>query len=525
MPFPAPARFPGARPDYRTLAFVAALPLGLHLAAAASPSYGYFIDEFYYLACAKRLALGYVDHPPLSVWLLALVRAVLGESVIAIRLASFVAHSATVWLTGVLVARFGGGRTATVLAGLAVGLSPVLLALSGFYSMNAFEPVLWLLIVLAVMRIMETGESRGWLAVGLLVGLSLQNKHTAAAYLLALGVGVLATRTRRVLADRWLWAGAAIAALLVAPNIVWQALNGWPSIEFYRNAHLLKNVPASPLESIAAQILVNNPVALPLWLAGLFFLLAGPSSPKFRFIAVGYLVLLAMHVASGTSRPDRTAAAYPVLFAAGAVWLESGLRRLAGPGPGLARAVPAVCVALLVVSAAALVPIALPVLSPPALARYVETLGLNAQAERGKSSPIPQLLADRTGWESFVDDVARVYWTLTASERERVLFYAPSYGQAGAIELLGPARGLPEGRVIGSQNTYWHWSVGRVNTDVLIAVDAGEDTLRRLFADVREAGRSYCDYCMSWRNDNPIFLARGSIAPVDSVWPRARHYE
>jgi 4-amino-4-deoxy-L-arabinose transferase-like glycosyltransferase len=525
---PTPDRPHGSadtRADRRLLAALAALPLVLHVAAAQSPHYGYFIDEFYYVACTKRLAFGYVDHPPLAVWLLALTRAALGDSVVAIRLAAFLAHGATIWLSGLLAQRLGGGRTAILVAGAAVGFSPILLAMSGFYSMNAFEPVLWLLIVLAVMRTVETGESRGWLAVGLLTGLALQNKHTAAAYVLALGAGMLATRTRRVVADRWLWTGAAVAALVVAPNVVWQAANGWPSAEFYRNAHLLKNVPAPPLESVVAQVLVNNPVTLPLWLAGLVSLLAGPAASRFRFIGIGFLVLLAMHVASGTSRPDRTAAAYPVLYAAGAVWLESGLRRLAASRPVLARSVPAAAVGLTMASAAALVPIALPVLPPPTLARYVAALGLNAQAERGKSSPIPQLLADRTGWESFVDDVARVYRELAPADQEKVLFYAPSYGQAGALELLGPSRGLPAGRVIGSQNTYWHWSVGRVNTDVLIAVDAGEDTLRHLFADVREAGRSYCEYCMSWRNDNPIHLARGSIATVESVWPRARHYE
>jgi hypothetical protein len=132
--------------------------------------------------------------------------------------------------------------------------------------------------------------------------------------------------------------------------------------------------------------------------------------------------------------------------------------------------------------------------------------------------------ADRTGWESFVDDVERVYRRLPPEDQARVLFYAPSYGQAGAIELLGPARGLPD-RVIGSHNTYWHWSVGRTETEALIAVDPDPDLLRLLFAEVWEAGRSRCEYCMSWRDDNPIYVARRSITPVRSIWPKARHYE
>jgi hypothetical protein len=178
---------------------------------------------------------------------------------------------------------------------------------------------------------------------------------------------------------------------------------------------------------------------------------------------------------------------------------------------------------LILATSLALSPVTLPLLSPPATARLVAALGLNLAAERGKTSPIPQLLADRTGWESFVDDVARVYARLSPADRSNALIYGPAYGQAGSLELFGPSRGLPP--VIGAQNTYWHWSVGRTDSDVLIAVDADPDVLRKLFVQVWEAGRVRCDYCMSWRSDLPIFVARGQKVPLSAVWPRYRHYE
>jgi len=512
------------RRDWILLAMLSAIPLLAELAGLLSKDYGYFIDEFYFIACAKRLAFGYVDHPPLAPWGLAATRLVLGDALWAIRLPAYLATSATVWVTGLVVWRLGGARFATVLAGLTVGLSPVLLAMGSFYSMNAFEPLLWTLIVLTLVQIIQTGRARLWLFVGALIGLAFQNKHTVIVYLAALAVGVLATRTRRVLLDRWLWAGAAVAVVLAVPNVVWQVANGWPSIEFYRNAHLLKNVPATALASMAAQVLAMNPVAGPVWMAGLVYLLVHRDARELRFLGVAFLVLLALHVASQTSRPDRTSAAYPPLLAAGAVVIEGALRRLGERRPILARSVAVAVPAMVVLSALAVAPGVLPILPPPVTAKLAGALGLTAPAERGKSSPIPQLLADRTGWESYVDDVERVYRSLPAADLAQVVFYAPSYGQAGSLELFGPARGLPD-RVIGAQNTYWHWSVGRTNTDVLIAVDANPETLRQLFAEVWEAGRIRCDYCMSWRNDIPIFVARRSIAPIDSLWPRFRHYE
>ena len=268
------------------LAVLSAVPLVVQLAALLTPGYSYFIDEFYFLACAARPAFGYVDHPPLAPWILALTRPILGDSLLGLRAAAVLAGSATVWVTCLLVARLGGGRFATVLAGLTVGLAPLILAMSGFFSMNAFEPLLWMLIVLLVVRIVQTGQSRLWVAVGLLIGLSFENKHTAMAYVGALGLGILATRTRRILADRWVWAGAAVALLLAMPNIWWQIANGFPSLEFYRNAHFLKNVPSPPLRSLATLAVAMNPLTLPVWIAGFMFLLGRRDGKMFRFLGL-----------------------------------------------------------------------------------------------------------------------------------------------------------------------------------------------------------------------------------------------
>ncbi len=509
--------------DWLLLAVLSALPLLLYVASTLNANYGYFIDEFYYIACAKRLAFGYVDHPPLAPLILATTLPLVGDSLLGIRLAAFLAASATVWVTGLIGWQLGGRRFATVLAGLTVGFAPVSLAMSGFFSMNAFEPLLWSLVVWTLVRLVKTGDSRLWLLVGLFIGLAFENKHTVVMYIAALGVGVLLTPARRLLADRWLWLGAAVALGLALPNIAWQVANGWPSLEFYHNAQVLKNEPSPPLQSLVMQVLVMNPLALPVWIIGLGSLLFARTARPFRFLGLMFVVLLGIHVLSQTSRPDRMAAAYPVLFAAGAVAIERWLRALDSRGRLLASALRVAIPAVILAAALGLSPVVLPLLAPPPLARLTAALGLDASAERGKTSSIPQLLADRTGWESFVDEVERVYLSLPAADRANALIYGPSYGQAGSLELFGPSRGLPG--VIGAQNTYWHWSVGRTDSDVLIAVDADPDTLRRLFVDVWEAGRVRCDYCMSWRSDIPIFVARGQKVPLSTVWDHYRHYE
>src|SRR5205823_11695304 len=51
----------------RSTWIVAAVVVAFHLATATI--YGYHRDEFYYLASGRRLAWGYVDHPPLTPFL------------------------------------------------------------------------------------------------------------------------------------------------------------------------------------------------------------------------------------------------------------------------------------------------------------------------------------------------------------------------------------------------------------------------------------------------------------------------
>ena len=80
--------------------------------------YGIFRDELYYLACARHLDWGYVDHPPLSIALLAGIRAVFGESLFALRAAVALVAGGVSLLTADTARSLGGGPFAQRLAAL-----------------------------------------------------------------------------------------------------------------------------------------------------------------------------------------------------------------------------------------------------------------------------------------------------------------------------------------------------------------------------------------------------------------------
>src|ERR1700687_5324305 len=81
--------------------------------------YGYFRDEFDYMACGDHLAWGYVDQPPLVPFLIKISRLLLGDSLRSIRIIPALATSAAVILTAVIARELGGRRFAMVLSALA----------------------------------------------------------------------------------------------------------------------------------------------------------------------------------------------------------------------------------------------------------------------------------------------------------------------------------------------------------------------------------------------------------------------
>jgi hypothetical protein len=500
-------------------AILAAASFAVWLGAALLPRYGYFIDELYYIACSNRLAWGYVDHPPLSIAILRLARALLGDGRLALRLPPALFGALTVWLTARLARRLGAGGLGQAVAGGAVLAGPIFGVLFGFFSMNAIEALIWVGLAAILVEIEISRRPQLWLLFGALAGVGLENKHTILLFAFALGVGLVLTPARRHLASRWFWLGAAIAALLAVPNVLWQAAHGWPSLEFYRNADLYKNVPTPPLQVLFQQLLVTNPGVLPVWIAGLVFLWRRRDGAGLRHLAWIYIVLLGLMIAGRKSRPDRIAAVYPMLFAAGGAALEAVARtaRRAWLRVGLP--------VWILVWGLLLAPMGLPLLPPETLGRYLAAIGGTVQIERGegKRNAVPQYFADRLGWETLVYDVSAVVATLSSEDRKRAVIFAPAYGPAGAIEWLGRGRGLPP--VYCGQNSYHTWGPPPDPVDVAIVLGEDDRRLGELFEQVDLAGIHECDHCMPWRNQMPIWVVRRAKGRLAEAWPAMKHYE
>ncbi len=507
---------PLQRADWLMVAGLVVAKLAVH--AVNDPAYGYFRDELYYLACARQLDWGYVDMPPLAA-VYARAAIALGGSLFVLRAIAAAAGAGALVLTMAMARELGGRRFAMGLAGLAVLAAPVYLGIDSFLSMNAFEPVFWMGCAYALMCRVRSGDRRWWLVFGLLAGLGLENKHSMLLFGLSAAVALLLSAQRRDLLSPWLWAGGAIAVLLVLPNLVWQFQHGFPTLEDLRNVQATgKNVVLGPIAYLGRQVLMMHPVLLPVWLAGLWHYLAGQGA-RLRILGWLYLALLVtMIVLQG--KDYYLAPVYPMLLAAGAVAVEGWLSRMVS-----VRARQAVQVAIPLLIAVAAVPIAitvLPVLPPAQWGTVAARLGIPiVRNETGERSQLPQLLADRTGWEELVIQVADVYRALPVEERARTGIFAGNYGGAGAVDWFGPAHGLPA--VMSGHQTYFYWGARGFAGETMIVLESPRNRLEPACATLTEAARHDNPYGMGWEN-GPIWLCRGLKVSLPEVWPTLKFW-
>lgn len=256
-------------PDRRTslsdlkIPFLLAL-LQLLILVVFHERYDYFRDELYYIACSNHLAWGYVDQPPLSIGILWVTRSILGDSLNALRFLPALVLSVVVVLSALLARKLGGGKFAQGLAALSVVAAHGILGHGKLFSMNPFDVLFWALAGYVVIVILRDERPKLWLFYGVVVGLGLMNKYSIGFGIIGIVVGLVLTRHRKVLADKWFWLGAAIATLVFLPHILWEIFNGLPSLEFMRNASQIKNVHLSPVEFLVGQLKDMNVMNAPL---------------------------------------------------------------------------------------------------------------------------------------------------------------------------------------------------------------------------------------------------------------------
>ena len=480
------------------LVALAGVSFAVHMLVAGN--YGYFRDELYYIAAGRHLQAGYVDHPLLMGWLAALLRVTIGDSLVAIHIVPALACALLIVITGLMAREMGGGRVAQVVAGAATMFSLNFIATGSLFSMDVLDQLWWALISLIVIRLLRQDAPRLWLVVGLVAAVALLTKLTILFFGFALVLGLIVTPNRRYLRTRWLWLGGGIAFLGLLPYLIWNALNDWPTWEFWQE---YGGVGTNPVAFFVAQIGQMNPIAFPLVVAGLIFYFRKPGA-HYQLLGWTFIFSYLILTLLGT-KPYFLAPAYPIAFAGGAIAFEQW-----APRPRLAWIRPSY-IALLVLCGILLAPAVMPILP---LDTAIDIYG-----------PLPQVLSDRLGWDSLTRKVEKVYADLPSAQQKQVCILASNYGEAGALSQLAEPGNLPP--IISGHNNYYLWGPGTCTGQVLILVGYPPEDLKGIYASIVIADTQRCPHCVSFEQNLPIIVASDPVTPINVIqrWPSVKHFD
>ena len=388
---------------------------------------------------------------------------------------------------------------AQFVAGVAALFMIGFMATGSLFSMDVLDQLWWTLAGLIVARLLRRDAPRLWLLVGLVAAIALLTKLTVLFFGLALVLALVVTPERRYLRTPWPWLGGAIAFLGLLPYLLWNAANGWPTIDFWRH---YGGIGTSPVAFLTAQFGQMNPIALPLAGAGVGFYFSRTGA-RYRLLGwtfvFAYLVLTLLR-----TKPYFLAPAYPIVFAAGAVVFEGWRLR-----PRLAWIRPAY-VTLVALVGMLLAPAVMPILPPATVVRSYGHL--------------EQVLADRVGWDSLTHTVEQVYAGLPPAQRTQACIMASNYGEASAlVELVAPGR-LPP--VISGHNNYYLWGPGTCTGQVIIGVGYSPADFQAGYADVTLAAVEKCQSCVSFEREVPIVVgANPKISNILGQWGAVKHYD
>jgi len=447
-----------------------------------STNYELHRDAYLYLAQSDHLSWGYLSIPPLTPFVAHFWQLLFGSSVFAVRLIPAMIGALSILIIGQIVRELGGRTWSLMMACLAYLAAPAFLRTGSLFQPVSFDCLFWLLGTWAMVGLLRSENRKWWLILGIIFGLGFLNKYSIVFPALAFVIGLSLTKQRFLFRTRWLLFGAVAAFLIMLPNLLWQFNHNWPVVHHMTQLRDSQLIHVRLSDFLIMQAFMIFP-ALPVFLAGLFYVLFDKSAQRFRSMGFTYLVLLILLIIlSGKSY--YTLGIYPVFFFFGGV----AITRYTGGKLQWSRYVLAVLMVLITLP---ILPMSLPLLSYPAMVRYdqvISKMGMNDLLtwEDGTVHPLPQDYADMTGWKELADIVDSTFNALPSEEQKMTGIYAENYGEAGAIHYFNKHKDIPE--PISFNGSFLFWAPDSIRGSTLIYVNNDTTDVGKLFQEVTLAG-------------------------------------
>lgn len=512
--------------DTAILIYLACAKLLIHL--LTSTGYGYSGDELYYLGMMKHLDFGYVDIPPLVPLFMFISNAIVGTSLFAIHILPAIIGAVMVFFAGLLARELGGGRFAQGFTALMVLAAPSWLAVNSGFTYNPFHLLFVVIVFYLVARIIKQESPKRWLILGIIIGLGIMIKLSMIFIALALLVALVITSRRKSFIIRWPWLAMLIVIGICSPYLIWQWIHHWPLITYWHHYAQLRN-SITPFIFWQKLILDTNPISLPIWIGGLYYLLFHREGKQYRVLALIYLLLLVFFM-SMQFDPGMQVTSYFPLFAGGAVLLERLITKIRW------NWLKPVYAGILLLGGLILAPYYLPVLPIADYLNYAKTTsGIATVVKNGwfeQDTQLPSIFATRLGWPEMVKQIADIYHSLPEADRQKCVIYTSTYEEAGAIDFFGKAYGLPD--AISNHLTYHIWGPGKYSGAVAIAFGwrftklgggSYQLPLSGIYNEVTPSGIiNGSNYSTRFEQNLPSFICRKPNTSLKEEWKWLEYY-
>ncbi len=472
---------------------------------AVNPVYELQRDEYLHLNQASHLSWGYISLPPFTSWI-AFVIKLLGNGVFWVRFFPALFGALTIVLVWKMIEALGGSLYALCLGAAAITFS-VLVRLNILFQPNSTDIFFWTLFYYIIIKYVSTQNVKWLYAAGVAAGLGFLSKYNFAFLLLGLLPAMLFTAQRKLFAQKAFYISMAITFVIILPNLLWQYNNGFPTIR------QLGELAKTQLDNVERSAFIKDQLlyfinAVVLVLPALYALFFFSPFKKYRFIAIGYFISMALYTAL-RAKSYYAIGLYPVLIAFGAVFIEVALQA------GKKQYLRPVILLLVITLSLPLLYISLPYKSPAAIKAdnsLYKKVGM-LRWEDGKDHDIPMDFADMTGWKELAAKTDSVYALIP--DKEHTLVLCDNYGEAGAVNYYSRFKNI---NAVSFNADYIYWMPLEKNISNVIAIKFKSDTSlqreRQLFKMVQ----------LSAKLENPDAIEGGSSIyllqqPVTDIVP------
>ena len=213
-------------------------------------------DEMYYWTYTLHPALSYLDHPPLTAWLIGLGSALFGDNAFGVRTATLVLAPGSI-VFAYLFTRDLYDKTRGLIGAMLVAVVPAWLATGLLMTTDAAATTAWLAALFFLQRAMLHNRRGSWLAAGVAIGLGALAKYTVILLVPGVLAFALVHPPARASLKAWQpWVGALVAMILFSPALVWNLQHDWASFAFQSIRRIDENSTISthlmPLQTLVA---------------------------------------------------------------------------------------------------------------------------------------------------------------------------------------------------------------------------------------------------------------------------------